>query len=244
MNLISFYLAIVLFHYIVPHRTLMDLPKILSPAKRLPVYSQIEAALARILALAFAASLPCTAWTQDANNLIKDPSFEGTEQALDGSKPWAGTVRGSVNGQHKGVTFDIVEGKAQEGTRAARIEVQPGTHIETLAEWWQLVPVQPGARYYFSIYAKEELQSGWMSSVIEERLRDRSYPDYGTAHEMHYTAKVQKSDETKEGYRLFETTFETGPETYFVNVSLTIHPTSASEAGGTVLFDNASLIER
>jgi hypothetical protein len=104
--------------------------------------------------------------------------------------------------------------------------------------------VQPGARYYFSIYAKEELQSGWMSLVIEERLRDRSYPDYGTAHEMHYTAKVQKSDETKEGYRLFETTFETGPETYFVNVSLTIHPTSASEAGGTVLFDNASLIER
>lgn len=163
---------------------------------------------------------------------------------MDGAKPWAGNVRGATDGQYEGVSFEIVDGEAQEGTRAAKIEVAPHTHLETLADWSQLVPVKPGTRYYFSIYAKAEIQTGWMSIVVDERLKNRTHADDGSSRGFAHLAKAQESDAPKTGYRLFETTFETGPETFFVAVSLRIQPSRDNKAGGTVLFDNASLIER
>ena len=204
----------------------------------------IPTTVSQILAIALAASISTSAWTQEAENLIKNPSFEGTGQAMDGAKPWAGNVRGATDGQYEGVSFEIVDGEAQEGTRAAKIEVAPHTHLETLADWSQLVPVKPGTRYYFSIYAKAEIQTGWMSIVVDERLKNRTHADDGSSRGFAHLAKAQESDAPKTGYRLFETTFETGPETFFVAVSLRIQPSRDNKAGGTVLFDNASLIER
>lgn len=193
---------------------------------------------------AFLASTP-SAFAQEAENLIKNPSFE--EKGAEGQSViarWGNRIRGDV--PELKPSFTQAQ-NGQDGKAAARFDVprfESPSKKPGMVECFQSVRVHPGTRYFFSVYSRAgELASCWLHADIEQ-LSTASPEVFA---ENTKAVSTEESDETKgqaNEWHLHEATIKTGPETNYLRVSLRMQDVGATGVGGGwVEFSNAKLIE-
>ncbi len=193
----------------------------------------------------FLASTP-SAFAQEAENLIKNPSFE--EKGAEGQSViarWGFRIRGDV--PELKPSFTQAQ-NGQDGKKAAaRFDVprfESPSKKRGMLEWFQSVRVHPGTRYYFSVYQRVgDLASCWVHADIEQL--STSNPEVFA--ENTKAVSTVESDETKgqaNEWHLQEATIKAGQETNYLRVSLRMQDIGATGVGGGwVEFSNAKLIE-
>lgn len=163
-------------------------------------------------------------------NLAQNPSFEAINGETGLPEKWTVLMR-RVKGPPAQCTFQSTS-HALDGKAAALIAADHQEPNQELAEFYQLIPVTPGARYYFSVYMlTSSFFRGHAAAVIEERTKTKGYPSYGVA-SAHAATAMEKV--TAGRYCLCEAVFTAGPDTHFANISLRF----ASPQTGTVMFDS------
>lgn len=165
----------------------------------------------------------------EAPNLAQNPSFEAVNGETGLPEKWTVLMR-RVKGPPVQCEFQSTA-YAQDGNTAAMIVADEQEPSRELAEFYQLIPVTPGTRYFFSVYMlTSSFIRGQAAAVVEERTKTKGYPAYGIS-SAHAARAAEKT--TAGRYCLYEVAFTAGPDTYFANLSLRY----ASPQTGTVMFD-------
>ena len=191
----------------------------------------------------FLASTP-SAFAQEAENLIKNPSFEETGAEGLVIARWGFRIRGDV--PELKPSFTQAQ-NGQDGKAAARFDVprfESPSKKSGLLEWFQSVRVHPATRYFFSVYTRAgDLASCWLHADIEQL--STATPEVFA--ENTKAISTEESDETKgqaNEWHLHEAIIKTSPETNYLRVSLRMQNVGATGVGGGwVEFSNAKLIE-
>lgn len=182
----------------------------------------------------FLAGIP--AFTDEAPNMVKNPSFEIINQNTGLPENWSTLIR-QGKGKNANCQFSVSR-KAQDGNSAVAISVPDQEKTGAIAEFCQLVSVKPRTKYYFAVYMETPAYvNAWPCAFAEERTSDKGYPKYSTT-SSHQALSAEKV--IPDQYQLFETAFTTGADTFFINVSLRLQ----NLGSGSVQFDNVILLEQ
>lgn len=177
-----------------------------------------------------------SAVAENSLNLVKNSSFETVNSTTGLPENWNALIRQSKDKKAE-CRFSVVS-EAQDGNSAAKMTAPEQGKKGALAEFSQFVPVKPKTKYYFAVYMKVPAYvNAWPCAVVEERTRNKGYPMYAVA-SNHLAKAADKA--VPDQYQLLETTFTTGAETAFVNISLRLQ----NLGSGNVQFDNVLLLEQ